>query len=1106
MYYHVFLNKTCHDRLQEQIKKLHALSVTLETWRDSEYGNLIRFCDKGTLTRVAKVWEFYISAAAAERQDWLKEEFQAAVKMHNRLPRDKAVVAFDGLRSAAPAGIVAGTSLNDIHRHFWEHGSLDMDSIARDQATYTNPMMFSPNPGARLHSGTNPVLGFHLAPAYMPSDPSSSLHRAPWSEPKLEDVVAAAKGQFSAWSKAFRGAARRGNLTLRCFVGGAQPLCYTLQHRHKTGGLARTAHWYRDQHNTMDPLILVDDDYGPCGTAPTSFHVIDAFGLVDGSGTISMIMATSPLLDGKADSTLYATSLAPHSRDSREPLEQDFGSHLATVSLLLGLFPIEYWTNTSSSCIADGEVYRRNRGPGSLSQQPPRLKVAWKRPPCDAASRMACLHIAQGDLVSGLLRICVEMFSGRALLQPCTRVGIAALLSLVKTRVVTDWDGAMRAFLGHIESNASLSNQGRHVLEIYLHMHLLGVHMVPFPDFSLLPTIRPEQQDGPGGLLGWQGMPLSVCVTLKVPRSALAIFTNQDEKSVRRIPVHVLIQNEYKSLFTALQLGFGTLATAGTRRSSSFQLIIEDDAQAWHGSCPLFVSFRVPSWTLFFSPPNAMASLRIDINPTTSANFADALGANLTVFEMTIRDTDHVFVSKEFPNQHGRMRVPGFAKDQLASPQPKKNGATTTLRATFNTTTGSITGTVAHLDLVSDSLRSDLRNGKQVQVTPPAPCEFLVAIGESVLPVTFPHPVLPNTKTLVARKSGYISITGVVMKPSIHPSASFTAPLLLPAPQPNELPIPVCWTTPYTTFAALDVISTTNPDALSFLKLHLGNMVSRREFYICRTPSLHASTCGPEEVRINLKQGLSTMFYDFIGLNDDHPKLNAFILSSIDRSVRVMLLASSLRFDGARRTVLLDCAVLEMTAAVKAMFEESGFKGRLAASTNGGVSECFLEDDQLLVWRKVLPAWVERCRGGAWTHRRGCEYYQRRQVPGGLEMGEEVLCRCGRGVFPPGWEVEGLSVWEELKGLCSRAAIAPVFASPLVEDVTLDIGEMVAFEAANGARTACHGCGRTQSKEGGELKSCSQCLKVKYCGRACQRAEWKRHKKECSESANQKTG
>jgi hypothetical protein len=207
-----------------------------------------------------------------------------------------------------------------------------------------------------------------------------------------------------------------------------------------------------------------------------------------------------------------------------------------------------------------------------------------------------------------------------------------------------------------------------------------------------------------------------------------------------------------------------------------------------------------------------------------------------------------------------------------------------------------------------------------------------------------------------------------------------------------------------------------------------------------------------------------------------------------------------MRLDLARRTVVLDCAVLVVTGEVLKVLEERGNVERLVTPSPGyGVVK--VDAEEMRLWKEMLPAWVERCR--EWTHRERCEYGRDGtwNAPVLVEMGGEVVCGCGKGVFPAGWKVD-VPMWEAVKGHCVRAAIAPLFPSALAEDVIPDLGGNTPDEGSGGAVegdgiSGCRTCGKTTSKEGGELKACAKCLKVRYCGRPCQRADWKRHKKEC---------
>ncbi|KAK4154968.1 hypothetical protein C8A00DRAFT_42357 [Chaetomidium leptoderma] len=988
IYYHVFLNRACHDLLLERIKKVHALAGSLETWRESEYGKLIRFCDKGTLTRVAEVWAFHISAAT-EKQSWMKKTFKAAIDSRKRMVGDTSCV-MTGQRSATPTGILAAKDINDLYRHFWRHGSLHLDQAARSQATFANPMFVSP-------------------------------------DTQLEDVVATARTEFSTWSGTFRERAQE-NVILRFFIGDVFPFCHTLQHRHVTGS-SRAAGWYRGRHNTMDPLVLIEDDYGTDGTAPVSFNVIDTSNLLDHLGGLNLLGAVSPLLDDDASSSLFTETLL-------------VGDHLPTISLLLGLFPVEYWTNTSPSSIGDEEIEERTQ---HFS------RVTWKRPPSSSGQRMDLLHINESAFASLLYQIHLDMFPGehpasiamaalnrqslrRLSLPTNTRASFAALLS-------------MDALLSRIESSSALVMGRNGIQELYLYMHLLGVHSVDtledFPGHRVRMGMEPTR--GPG-LPGWQDMPSSLCLTLKVPRPALREMTDLDPKLVGTVPIQAVVQSSsgdlssWQNMFSAVQLGFGKLSTGGSRFSNSFELNVKEDAQ-------------VPSWVLLLEPRTAIT---------------------------TLGDTDHVYISKDLPNQTGTIVVPSFAKDAFTPNDPTDVDVKTTITANIEPPARKIVSLTARLDLLSDALRSVLRGGKPVHINPVSPCTVTLTIDKTALDITFPLPVLANTlKTRIARASSYIELTATILpNPATHPSATFTCPVLFPpSSSTTTTTTPICWTTPRIHFPSLPTISLSNRTASnlqSFLPTHTGQMFTTREARI-RTNPLNTSTQRPKErTRIAMKETLHHLFLQFPGFaggnnnNNSTERKNATIFALHNTSspataaaagINILIFVSSLRLDLARRTVVLDYG------------GDQGGRGRTAV-VEGGVA----------------------CVGGA---------VRVVGAPVSVEMGEEVVCGCGKGVFPAGWAVDNMPppMWEVVKGACVRAAISPLFASALVESVVPDFGCQVGSGLGEGGDSGlisgCRNCGKQESKEGGGLKACAKCVTVKYCGRACQRADWKRHKKEC---------
>ncbi|KAL2138755.1 hypothetical protein VTI28DRAFT_6314 [Corynascus sepedonium] len=1087
IYYHVFIDKTCHDRLQKQAKKLHGLAASLEAWREGDYGNLVTFCDRGTLARVAEVWAFYITAAT-ERQPWIKKTFKTAIETRKQQRLDTGLTA-SGVRSATPAGMLAGLELNELHQHFWKHGTMYMDHALRSSATYANPLFVSPDSTVKLHYATDPLLGFHLSTAYIPLAHNSQRSQDSPRVLKPEAVVAAARAEFLAWSTTFKARGQE-NVRLRFFAGDAISFCHTLQHRHVTG-FERSAHWYRSRHTTLEPLVLVEDDYGTDRAAPVSFNVIDTSNLIDHVGGLNLLAATSPLLDGHASSSLYTETLVQRTRSQREQLDQLLGGHLPTSSLLLGLFPVEYWTNTCHSSIGDEQLMRlflSQYEETAISMKQLYSRITWKRPPCNSASHMERLHMDEEELASLLYRMYVEMFPGEniermlsmasinpestwhASLPTYTRANFVSFLVLVKKRIVACWDRAIDILLARIECNSTLLTGRHYMQELYLYMHLLDIHSVDtFRRFATRDIGIGTASKGTPSVAHWQNMPPSVCITLKVPRSALQVLTEPDPSTVGNLPVHGMVRDSsdglmgWENYFAAVQLGFGSLSIEGVPFSNTFKLSITEDHKGWHG------------------------------------NYRDC-------------DTDNVYISKNLPNQTETIAVPAFDEEAFASSTPEPVETKITITAITNPNTARIAFMTARLDVSSRILRSALLGSCPVQITPTSPCAFTVTVNEAPITVTFPVPVVAESlKKRIARTSAYIELTALIIPdPAVYPSATFTSPLLFPnSPQNINSPVPILWNNPQICLSTAPIISLSDPKALAFLSAHTGQMFSAREARVRSNPFLLAATTQPERTRIALKESLYVLFMQFSGLDSkrnptssrSEPIFAIYNPIAGACAVSMFIFPSTLRLDLARRTVVLDCAVLPVTYGILPTLERSGF---LAAVGDQGAVHIKVDADELRLWKEVLPAWVERCRGGGWAHRERCEYRVgpgRYRAPVSVEVGEEIVCRCGKGVFPVEWELD-VPMWEVVKSYCVRAVISPLFANALVEDVMTDVETLGLKldreeEGKGDGVTGCRNCGREKSREGGELKACAKCRKFMYCGRTCQRADWKRHKKDC---------
>lgn len=69
IYYDIYLTKTAAAVLEAQLEKLLAIADTLETWSQSRYGEVISFCEEGSLSLTREFWStFGVRASLGQAQ------------------------------------------------------------------------------------------------------------------------------------------------------------------------------------------------------------------------------------------------------------------------------------------------------------------------------------------------------------------------------------------------------------------------------------------------------------------------------------------------------------------------------------------------------------------------------------------------------------------------------------------------------------------------------------------------------------------------------------------------------------------------------------------------------------------------------------------------------------------------------------------------------------------------------------------------------------------------------------------------------------------------------------------------------------------------------
>ena len=1104
IFYHLFLDNDSLELLYIQIQKLLPLSASMQSWHNSKYGRLLRICDQGTLLRVRRIWDSYGSLdLSGDDQASYNKRFESGIQT----ARDMQArylghgMNITGFRSAAPICTPSLKDLPELFQHFWQHGVTDIDHGSISKSRFPNPMFAgSLEDTFILHYGTDPLQGFHLATAYAsltsgsPLKSSENLH--------IHKVVAAARLQFRKWCASFRKDAQK-NLTIRFFAGDALAFCHTLQHMHTTGDRSQS-NWYRDQYH-LEALILDGEDYASNGNAPLLFNIIDTSNLLDHVGAINLLVAASPLLENSICATLYTEVLVKKQEDLKALVDDILCGHFPTLSILFGLVPIEYWTNSTATSVVEEhllDIVTRTMGHRDNNTGQMHNRLTWKRFVAESTA-IPAIRFDGPELAHILYQFYLRMFRNEDMTHLFSKIdlqtiqnssvlhyhrgSLASFLRFVKRRVVVDWNETMNVFIGLVENNSSLLMSRNYMQELYIQLHLLDLHTVstftpPFKHIS--------QPQASKGLSAWREIPAVICITLKVPRAQLRAITEVPLKELGTPILHCVLQSsskhpgrQWQNIFAMVQLTFGEVTTSGSRCDDGFRVNVSEDVHGWNGHSSLLVSFVAPSWVVLLEPKAATVAVGIQSTPQSSHTFMKSLGFDMNIYKTTLGNEENVYMTKYRPNLLGHASVCNFEEPSKIASKHTNEEVATTVKASVDLKTGQITALICRLDIRLESIKSGLRNGAPVETVQTSPCTISVAIGKAgpKFRLLFPVPVqISRSKSRIARKSSYIEVIAPMADPRDGGGVPhFMCPMF---PSKNG---PVIWNMPRLNLDCLPILDTSKRKELEWLTTHVSLMLSSRERHL-REKSMEPGTAKQKDARINLKDSLFSLFMHFSGLQGQQARIFG-INNPGHGGVHILVFVSCLRLDLANHTVVLDAAILPLHDHL--MPKLRPFLEKL---TGIGLCSVIVDDDELRLWKEIIPAWVERCR--QWEHRPSCEYLSKYKIPLSVDHGQNPICSCGEGTLPSRYSFD-LPRWKLAAKHAVQAAISPSFSVPFVEQ-SFEGNDTT--ELAAHCETGCRLCGKGNSDDGGKgLLRCSRCLAVRYCSVECQRADWKEHKKVC---------
>ena len=1116
IYHHVYLDEPSFHTLCTQARKLTKIAASFQDWHSNFYGKSLRFCDEATLRDLREIWHSYDLESQDETQRRHSHAlYESEFKRAAELKRDKIgqSLFLTGLRSAAPASLAALNDVSKSYHEFWRSGTT---KSTKGPTPHVNPMFAAVLQGsATLHYGTDPLLGFHLAAAYTPLDLGGSV-RVGNKGSADHRVSKSARLQFKLWGQAFKKKVHQG-MIVRFFTGDALRFCHALQLR-RSSSTTNSVNMPRKTYDA-EPLML-GPMYQGGGDGPVAFNMIDTSNLIDHLGAINLLVAAAPLLEESSTATLLTDSLVKKAKSIAAYIDEMLCGHFLTMSLLLGLSPLEYYANATGVSFTDeamlDEVLRmQNQGRPEEGQR--YIRLAWNRVPTDAHKKHSQkLLVEPGDIAELLYQIYLKMFQYEDMnrlmmrltpsevqnmgLPNSHRGSFVTLLAYLRTRLEVDWYQVMRAFSDHVEGSTTLIIGAQYLQELYAIMYACDVHTTDTLHAPLATTKDPGHYP--------------ICsVTLRVPRSNLRIFTSRTLDKMGTPPVQCMIQSSqtafgagWQNFFACVQLAFGKLSTLSPDGPA---LSITPDKKGWSGESDLFVFFYAPQQVLAQEPEKALISFALLVVPMSLMLFMKDLGPLLKVYETTLGDKKNVFISKYWPNQVGLPRLgsssmPSRNQDDHSLDNP----VTTTINlSTQPTRCQSLT---SRLTLRSEKAKSVLKDGALVTVIPKTPYISSIEFEGHKEPFTvmFPGPIVQSKcKTRIARTSSYVELE---------------APLLTDVGQgPFAIdPFPIIQTEdqvvlrnlPYLNLDVLPIIDLRNPhDEISWLTPHTSLAMSSRERKL-REQAMLPNAPPTHDPRTNFKDGLFSMYMHFSGLQGS--KQWVFGLNNSNQGgINILIFISSLRLDAANHTVVLDGAILPLTLAILPKLYNQ------IAEITDQICQININDEETKLWKHLLPAYVERAR--TWKHDgRKCEYRTKGQIPLSLEQGTSPMCSCGTGLLHPRFMGNVRGFENLFRHYATRVAISPLFACPLVElstdiefppsaadapptlptssssklPITPHTNSPTAIRAS---AHACQICGKEDTAAGVKLMACAKCKRVKYCSKECQKEGWKGHRKIC---------
>ncbi|KAH0843174.1 MYND finger family protein [Fonsecaea pedrosoi] len=1041
IYYHWKLDQDSLHLLQKQARKLVDMGTTIENWRQQTYGQGLRFCDQGSFDRAVKLWKWYAlddtdGSAFEEQQKRLKHTACKAVNSHRRLMGGGFNIST--LRSAAPCSELVLDDMVSLLHDYWVTGVACGDAKLTGESKCLNPTFSTMHGISLVYASMEPLQSFHLATAYAPLKGDSPLDPKSSASVDIKRPAQAAARQFQAWAETFRRVKDR--LKIRFTASDAGAFCHVLQH-HAAHKNSEGAFQYRDRL-LYEQLVLDPVEYDSSSSGQHKFDVIETSNLVDHLGSLNILAACRPLLKPGITSTIYMELLQLRDQSLEDYTRGLLCGEIVTVSLLFGLSPIQYWTNTTGlSHYPESMARSTEAGEGGQA----RFVIAWKN------VNVARLRFDSDHLARFVFKMCLRMFehesSGTqtsntaanrlALIQfpQYTRSVLATILGLIKGANFVDFPVFMerlRVSLHNDSTHTAMNSQYTESLDLSLQELRVCTITTDSDNNENAETMTLSP------CRSWLENSSAACLTVAVPHASWApfIFTGKPnawplfELSVR------LPSTGRESRFGDVQIGFGVVRTSGTKGTSSYAVDMETDEQGAEGCCPLIVSALVPSCML------------VDLNHSTVAvqfiakvhGDSQAIAAmesiltgrpvrSIEAYRATLSDQS-VFITENPPNLKGRMPCPSLPGEPMWQHAAETGTGNVTLHMIFDGEATRAKKLNLHIDLTSTDAEALLQSNGDVEFKQLSAFNLELNISSGSLAyrqrVRLPVALITSgSRTRIARKSVYVEFIARIAAPdalSNHPGTLYPMTLVCGKPILENLG--------YLHLEHLPIVDTSDASKLIWMEHYLSSMLSMKEKEMMRR---HTGPNGlSDNLRLKFKQMLLHIFSRYPGLGGKKPLSTFNVLYDGEKVPLMTVVISSLRLDLANLSIVLDAAMLPSTAELGTRKAQ-----KILAQIQKAGTTYEVDSTTRTLWENAVAAFVERCRD--WEHTAMCEYAaQGTSTVPTPKVDGNIVCSCGLGKFPQGYKPD-VPGWTHLAKHCVRMAISPSFSVPMVEKVIEEI-------------------------------------------------------------------